>query len=138
MGKRLLDKLWERHVVTTNENGLDLLYIDLHLVHEVTSPQAFEGLRLTNRTVRRPDLTFATMDHNIPTKDVWNITDRIAKQQLDTLRENCKQFQVPLADIGDEEQGSFMLSDQNLGSRSQEKQLFVVIVIQQRTVRLAR
>ena len=138
MGKRLLDKLWERHVVATNENGLDLLYIDLHLVHEVTSPQAFEGLRLTNRTVRRPDLTFATMDHNIPTKDVWNITDRIAKQQLDTLRENCKQFQVPLADIGDEEQGSFMLSDQNLGSRSQEKQLFVVIVIQQRTVRLAR
>ena len=108
MGKRLLDKLWERHVVATNENGLDLLYIDLHLVHEVTSPQAFEGLRLTNRTVRRPDLTFATMDHNIPTKDVWNITDRIAKQQLDTLRENCKQFQVPLADIGDEEQGSFM------------------------------
>lgn len=59
MGKRLLDKLWERHVVATNENGLDLLYIDLHLVHEVTSPQAFEGLRLTNRTVRRPDLTFA-------------------------------------------------------------------------------
>lgn len=138
MGKRLLDKLWERHVVTTNENGLDLLYIDLHLVHEVTSPQAFEGLRLTNRTVRRPDLTFATMDHNIPTKDVWNITDRIAKQQLDTLRENCKQFQVPLADIGDEEQGSFMLSGQNLGSRSQEKQLFVVIVIQRRTVRLVR
>ena len=138
MGKRLLDKLWEKHVVTTNENGLDLLYIDLHLVHEVTSPQAFEGLRLTNRKVRRPDLTFATMDHNIPTKDVWNITDRIAKQQLDTLRENCKQFQVPLADIGDEEQGSFMLSGQNLGSRSQEKQLFVVIVIQRRTVRLVR
>ena len=62
-------------------------------------------MRLTNRRVRRPDLTFVTMDHNIPTKDVWNITDRIAKQQLDTLRENCKQFQVPLADIGDEEQG---------------------------------
>ena len=138
MGKRLLDKLWERHVVATNENGLDLLYIDLHLVHEVTSPQAFEGLRLTNRTVRRPDLTFATMDHNIPTKDVWNITDRIAKQQLDTLRENCKQFQVPLADIGDEEQGIVHVIDQNLGSRSQAKQLFVVIVIQQRTVRLAR
>ena len=77
MGKRLLDKLWERHVVVTNENGLDLLYIDLHLVHEVTSPQAFEGLRLANRTVRRPELTFATMDHNIPTKDVWNILSRI-------------------------------------------------------------
>ena len=115
MGKRLLDKLWERHVVATNENGLDLLYIDLHLVHEVTSPQAFEGLRLTNRTVRRPDLTFATMDHNIPTKDVWNITDRIAKQQLDTLRQNCKQFQVPLADIGDEEQGIVHVIGPELG-----------------------
>ncbi|WP_439020145.1 3-isopropylmalate dehydratase large subunit [Bacillus thuringiensis] len=115
MGKRLLDKLWEKHVVATNENGLDLLYIDLHLVHEVTSPQAFEGLRLANRTVRRPDLTFATMDHNIPTKDVWNITDRIAKQQLDTLRENCKQFQVPLADIGDEEQGIVHVIGPELG-----------------------
>ena len=78
------------------------------------------------------------MDHNIPTKDVWNITDRIAKQQLDTLRENCKQFQVPLADIGDEEQGMVHVIGPELGSRSQEKQLFVVIVIQQRTVRLAR
>ncbi|MDR4139167.1 aconitase family protein, partial [Bacillus cereus] len=67
--------------------------------------QAFEGLRLTNRRVRRPDLTFATMYHNIPTKDVWNMTVRIAKQQLDTHREKWKQFQVPLAEIGDEEQG---------------------------------
>ncbi|PGE99020.1 3-isopropylmalate dehydratase large subunit [Bacillus pseudomycoides] len=115
MAKRLLDKLWERHVVTTNENGLDLLYIDLHLVHEVTSPQAFEGLRLANRNVRRPDLTFATMDHNIPTKDVWNITDRIAKQQLDTLRENCKQFNIPLADIDDENQGIVHVIGPELG-----------------------
>ncbi len=115
MGKRLLDKLWERHVVTTNENGLDLLYIDLHLIHEVTSPQAFEGLRLANRIVRRPELTFATMDHNIPTKDIWNITDRIAKQQLDTLRENCKQFEVRLADIGDEEQGIVHVIGPELG-----------------------
>ncbi|MEN1935512.1 3-isopropylmalate dehydratase large subunit [Paenibacillus sp. 102] len=115
MAKRLLDKLWERHVVATNENGLDLLYIDLHLVHEVTSPQAFEGLRLANRNVRRPDLTFATMDHNIPTKDVWNITDRIAKQQLDTLRENCKQFDIPLADIDDENQGIVHVIGPELG-----------------------
>ncbi len=73
MGKRLLDKLWEKHVVTTNENGLDLLYIDLHLVHEVTSPQAFEGLRLTNRKVRRPDLTFVTMDHNYSNEKMFGI-----------------------------------------------------------------
>ncbi|ABS21451.1 3-isopropylmalate dehydratase large subunit [Bacillus cytotoxicus] len=115
MGKRLLDKLWEKHIVATNENGLDLLYIDLHLVHEVTSPQAFEGLRLANRTVRRPDLTFATMDHNIPTKDVWNITDHIAKQQLDTLRANCKQFHISLADIGDEAQGIVHVIGPELG-----------------------
>ncbi|MGF9964980.1 3-isopropylmalate dehydratase large subunit [Bacillus rhizoplanae] len=115
MGKTLLDKLWERHVVAKNENGLDLLYIDLHLVHEVTSPQAFEGLRLANRTVRRPGLTFATMDHNVPTKDVWNITDKIAKQQMDTLRENCQEFGVLLADMGDEEQGIVHVIGPELG-----------------------
>ncbi|MDC2866045.1 3-isopropylmalate dehydratase large subunit [Bacillus sp. BP-3] len=115
MGKTLFDKLWERHVVATDENGLDLLYIDLHLVHEVTSPQAFEGLRLANRTVRRPDLTFATMDHNVPTKDVWNVTDHIAKQQMDTLRHNCEQFHVRLADIGDEAQGIVHVIGPELG-----------------------
>ncbi|SFI95866.1 MULTISPECIES: 3-isopropylmalate dehydratase large subunit [unclassified Bacillus (in: firmicutes)] len=115
MGKTLLDKLWERHVVATDENGLDLLYIDLHLVHEVTSPQAFEGLRLANRTVRRPDLTFATMDHNVPTKDVWNVTDVIAKQQMDALRHNCEQFRVRLADMGDEAQGIVHVIGPELG-----------------------
>ncbi|CAM4114204.1 isopropylmalate isomerase [Bacillus manliponensis] len=115
MKKTLLDKLWERHVVASNENGLDLLYIDLHLVHEVTSPQAFEGLRFANRKVRRPDLTFATMDHNVPTKDVWNITDEIAKKQIDTLRKNCHEFRVPLADLGDEDQGIVHVIGPELG-----------------------
>ncbi|MDR4191110.1 3-isopropylmalate dehydratase large subunit, partial [Bacillus pseudomycoides] len=84
-------------------------------VHEVTSPQAYDALRLANRHVRRPDLTFATMDHNIPTKDVWNITARIAKQRLDTLRENCKQFNIPLADIDDENQGIVQVIGPELG-----------------------
>ncbi|MFX3625257.1 MAG: 3-isopropylmalate dehydratase large subunit [Ectobacillus sp.] len=115
MGKTLFDKLWDRHTVTSTENGSDLIYIDLHLVHEVTSPQAFEGLRLSGRKVRRPDLTFATMDHNVPTKDVWNITDEIAKKQMDTLRENCKEFGITLADMNDERQGIVHVIGPELG-----------------------
>ncbi|MCP8968646.1 3-isopropylmalate dehydratase large subunit [Ectobacillus ponti] len=115
MGKTLFDKLWERHVVANGPNGSDLLYIDLHLVHEVTSPQAFEGLRLAGRSVRRPDLTFATMDHNVPTKDVWNITDAIAKKQIDTLAANCKEFGVQLADMDDERQGIVHVIGPELG-----------------------
>ncbi|MFX3659573.1 MAG: 3-isopropylmalate dehydratase large subunit [Ectobacillus sp.] len=115
MGKTLFDKLWDHHTVTSTENGSDLIYIDLHLVHEVTSPQAFEGLRLSGRKVRRPDLTFATMDHNVPTKDVWNITDEIAKKQMDTLRENCKEFGITLADMNDERQGIVHVIGPELG-----------------------
>ena len=81
------------------EGKPSILYIDLHLVHEVTSPQAFEGLRLTGRKVRRPDLTFATMDHNVPTKDRFNITDPISKQQIDTLTKNCREFGIKLFDL---------------------------------------
>ena len=85
--KTIFEKIWENHVVVEEENKPALLYIDLHLVHEVTSPQAFEGLRMNNRKVRRPDLTFATMDHNVPTVDRFNIKDLISKKQIDTLKE---------------------------------------------------
>ncbi|MBE3593531.1 MAG: 3-isopropylmalate dehydratase large subunit [Candidatus Carbobacillus altaicus] len=95
----IVDKIWESHKVVRSPGGFDLLYIDLHLVHEVTSPQAFEGLRLAGRSVRRPDRTIATIDHNVPTDDPTHITDPIAKKQIDTLRENCATFGVPLFDL---------------------------------------
>ena len=82
MGKSIIDKIWDNHIVHQEEGKPVLLYIDLHLVHEVTSPQAFEGLRMTDRKVRRPDLTFATMDHNVPTKDRYDITDPVSKHQM--------------------------------------------------------
>jgi 3-isopropylmalate/(R)-2-methylmalate dehydratase large subunit len=90
MAKTLFEKIWDAHVVRQEPEQPALLYIDCHLVHEVTSPQAFEGLRLTGRGVRRPDLTYATMDHNVPT---WSrqlpIVDEIAKAQINTLETNC-------------------------------------------------
>lgn len=105
MGKTLFDKLWERHVILGAEGAPQLLYIDLHLIHEVTSPQAFAGIREAGRTLRRPDKTFATMDHNIPTKDIYTIHDKIAKNQIDTLQENCEEFNVTLCKNGSERQG---------------------------------
>ena len=90
--KTLLDKIWESHTVTHLEDGFTLLYIDRHLIHEVTSPQAFEGLRLNKRTVRKPELTFATMDHIIPTIRQLNGEDEIASTQIKTLEANCKEF----------------------------------------------
>lgn len=104
MGKTLFDKLWERHVVL-KEGEAQLLYVDLHLIHEVTSPQAFEGLRQAGRRVRCPEKTFATMDHNVPTKDIFTITDLIAKKQMDTLRSNCQEFGIDLCDNGSDKQG---------------------------------
>jgi 3-isopropylmalate/(R)-2-methylmalate dehydratase large subunit len=102
----LSDKVWERHVVRSAPGEPDLLYIDLHLVHEVTSPQAFEGLRLQGRTVRRPDLTVATMDHNVPTTDVGRpIADPISARQIDALARNCAEFDVRLYGMGDAGQG---------------------------------
>ena len=93
--KTLVEKIWETHVVRQAAGEPDLLYIDLHLVHEVTSPQAFEGLRLAGRAVRRPDLTLATMDHNVPTTDrSLPVTDLLSKQQMDTLEANCAEFGV--------------------------------------------
>lgn len=103
--KTLFEKIWDAHVVR-EEDGRALLYIDLHLVHEVTSPQAFEGLRLTGRKVRRPDLTLATMDHNVPTTDrSLPITDAISAKQMETLTNNCKEFGVELYGLGDIRQG---------------------------------
>src|SRR6266581_8356429 len=97
--RTLAQKLWDSRVVGTGDAGAepDLLYVDLHLVHEVTSPQAFEGLRLTGRHVRRPDLTIAVMDHNTPTWPLSEpVTDVIAKAQLDALERNCTEFGVRL------------------------------------------
>ncbi len=99
-GKTLFDKIWDSHVVYEQEGRPSLIYIDLHLVHEVTSPQAFEGLRINGRKVRRPDLTFATMDHNVPTTDRSKpIEDPISAKQIDALRNNCKDFDITLFGI---------------------------------------
>ena len=105
MGKTLFDKVWNKHVLTGKEGDPQLLYIDLHLIHEVTSPQAFEGLRLQNRQLRRPDLTYATLDHNVPTVDIFNIKDEIANKQITTLQKNAKAFGVHIFDMGSDEQG---------------------------------
>jgi 3-isopropylmalate/(R)-2-methylmalate dehydratase large subunit len=100
------EKAWERHVVHRAEGEPDLLYIDLHLVHEVTSPQAFDGLRMAGRRVRRPDLTLATMDHNVPTTGLDKpIEDPISATQIDVLARNCAEFGVPLYPMGDRRQG---------------------------------
>ena len=92
-GKTLSQKVWERHVVHSDGSSSDLLFIDLHLVHEVTSPQAFDGLRIAGREVLRPDLTVATEDHNVPTAQIDQpIADPISRKQIETLRNNCKEF----------------------------------------------
>lgn len=117
MGRTLAQKVWESHVVKLGENGApDLLYIDLQLVHEVTSPQAFEGLRLAGRKVRHPELTLATEDHNVPTKNIdLPITDLTSKLQLDTLRKNAEEFGVPLHSLGTLEQGIVHVVGPQLG-----------------------
>ena len=114
-GKTLYDKIWDKHLVYSEEGKQSLIYIDLHLLHEVTSPQAFEGLRLTGRKVRRPDLSFATMDHNVPTLDRFNIKDPISKQQMDTLSKNCEDFNVTLFDLNSEHQGVVHVTGPELG-----------------------
>ncbi|MDE9829611.1 3-isopropylmalate dehydratase large subunit [Staphylococcus delphini] len=105
MGRTLFDKIWDQHTITGQQGEPQLLYIDLHLIHEVTSPQAFEGLRMQKRTLRRPDLTFGTLDHNVPTIDIFNIKDDIANKQIQALQQNCKDFNVTLFDMGSDEQG---------------------------------
>ena len=106
MSKTLYDKIWEDHLVHEQSDGTALIYVDRHLVHEVTSPQAFEGLRLQKRKVRRPELTLAVPDHNVPTTDrSKGIDDEQSKIQVDTLRSNCKEFNVQLFDVNDKRQG---------------------------------
>ncbi len=106
MPKTLYDKIWEEHLVHQQEDGTSLLDVDRHLVHEVTSPQAFEGLRMNRRKVRKPNLTLAVADHNVPTTDrSKGIEDQESKIQIDTLRNNCKEFGVPLFDMNDKRQG---------------------------------
>jgi 3-isopropylmalate/(R)-2-methylmalate dehydratase large subunit len=116
MGKTLSDKVWENHVVRTATGEPDLLYIDLHLVHEVTSPQAFDGLRLAGRQVRRTDLTLATEDHNTPTINILApIADPVSKVQVDTLRANAAEFGVRIHSLGDADQGVVHIIGPQLG-----------------------
>jgi 3-isopropylmalate/(R)-2-methylmalate dehydratase large subunit len=114
MGKTLLDKVWESHVARREDGQPDLLYVDLHLVHEVTSPQAFESLRLTGRSVRRPDLTLATMDHNVATGDDTPM-DPLSEQQLAALARNCEEFGVPLYETGSGREGIVHVIGPELG-----------------------
>ena len=116
MGKTLFEKIWESHTVSEKQNEPSLIYIDRHLVHEVTSPQAFDGLRMNNRKVRRPDLTIATMDHNVPTDDrSLPILDQTSAIQIQTLEKNCKDFGIKLFDIDSPNQGIVHVIGPQLG-----------------------
>jgi 3-isopropylmalate/(R)-2-methylmalate dehydratase large subunit len=116
MAKTLAEKVWDDHLVRSASGEPDLLYIDLHLIHEVTSPQAFDGLRLANRAVRRPDLTLATEDHNVPTLNIDKpIADPVSRLQVDTLRKNCQEFGIRLHSLGDVEQGIVHVVGPQLG-----------------------
>ena len=114
MGRTLAEKVWDAHVVNATEGEPDLVYIDLHLVHEVTSPQAFDGLRLAGRPVRRPDLTHATEDHNVPT-DAHTIQDPVSLKQVEALRRNCAEFGIKLLPMGDAGQGIVHVIGPQLG-----------------------
>ncbi|MBA4601496.1 3-isopropylmalate dehydratase large subunit [Thermoactinomyces mirandus] len=114
--RTFFEKVWDRHVIEQKKGKPAILYIDLHLVHEVTSPQAFEGLRLQGRKVRRPDLTVATMDHNVPTTDrLIPVKDPIAQKQMETLAQNCKESGIPLFDLNHEYQGIVHVIGPELG-----------------------
>lgn len=114
--RTLFEKIWGKHVIHAEQGKPGILYIDLHLVHEVTTPQAFEGLRMAGRKVRRPERTFAVMDHNVPTTDrSLPITDPIAKQQLETLARNCEEFGIQLADLNSPDQGIVHVIGPELG-----------------------
>ncbi len=115
MAKTLYEKIWNRHLVKELDNGMSLLYIDRHLVHEVTSPQAFEGLTLAQRRVRRPELTVATMDHNVPTDASRTITEEIARQQVEALAANCRQHNIKIYDMESLYQGIVHIIGPELG-----------------------
>jgi 3-isopropylmalate/(R)-2-methylmalate dehydratase large subunit len=116
MGRTLAEKVWDEHVVRSTPGEPDLLYIDLHLIHEVTSPQAFDGLRLAGRGVRRPDLTLATEDHNVPTVD-WDqpIKDPVSRTQVEALRRNVEEFGIRIHPLGDLDQGIVHIIGPQLG-----------------------
>lgn len=135
-GKSIFDKLWDRHVITGQEGQPQLLYVDQHYVHEVTSPQAFQGLRDTGRPVRRPDLTFATFDHNVPTVDIHNIRDVISKAQMDALAKNIEDFGIPHAAHGSNIRGLSTWLDQKQAGPSQVSLLSAGIVIRRLTEHL--
>src|SRR5687768_18217810 len=106
--RTIIEKIWEQHVVRQTEGQPDLLYVDLHLVHEVTSPQAFESLRLAGRNVRRPDRTLATADHNVPTDGstaAQQIRDQLSRVQVETLERNAAEFGIPIYSLGSTRQG---------------------------------
>src|SRR5213594_1524565 len=116
MPRTLFERVWDAHVVRAASGEPSLLYIDLHLIHEVTSPQAFDGLRAAGRAVRRPELTIATVDHNVPTTDrKLPIADPIAAKQIETLRHNCGEFGIKLFDIDSNEQGIVHVIGPELG-----------------------
>jgi len=116
MVKTLAEKVWDAHLVRRHEGEPDLIYVDLHLVHEVTSPQAFDGLRLAGRQVRRPELTIATEDHNVPTEDIQlPIADEVSRLQVETLRQNCADFGIRLYPMGDRDQGIVHVIGPQLG-----------------------
>src|SRR5712692_3355492 len=116
MPKTLYEKIWDAHTVATFPSGETLLYIDRHLIHEVTSAQAFDGLRLTGRRVRRPDLTIATADHNVPTdQDRRNIKDLLSRTQVETLQRNCAEFGIPYYGLDSERQGIVHVIGPELG-----------------------
>ena len=115
MAKTLAQKLWDAHVVRTAVGEPDLLFVDLHLVHEVTSPQAFEGLRMAGRRVRRPDLTVATMDHNVPTRGGVRSADELSRKQMEVLEDNCRREGIPLHRIGSRRQGIVHVIGPELG-----------------------
>ena len=116
MGKTLAEKLWDSHLVRSAAGEPDLLYVDMHLIHEVTSPQAFDGLRLAGRPVRRPELTLATEDHNVPTTDILApIADPVSRVQVETLRRNCEEFGITLYPMGHSQQGIVHVIGPQLG-----------------------
>ena len=116
MAQTLFEKIWNSHIVVEKESSPTLIYIDRHMIHEVTSPQAFDGLRMNNRKVRRPDLTIATMDHNVPTNNrSLPIVDQISSIQIKTLEKNCKDFEIHLFDINSPEQGIVHVIGPQLG-----------------------
>jgi len=118
MSRTLFEKVWDEHVVSTASGQLPLLYVDLHLVHEVTSPQAFDGLRLAGRGVRRPDRTLATADHNTPTDGTATaalIKDQLSRVQVETLERNCAEFEIPVYSLGSDRQGIVHVIGPELG-----------------------